>query len=108
PRLPAAQPGGESQELGRPEGDSPVSRRAMSAQVESLWNLRAMASADVPHVLEIEKRAYEFPWTEGIFRDCMNVGYSSWIVTGRGGEVLAYALMSMAVGEAHILNLCVE
>ena len=80
----------------------------MSAQVESLWNLRAMASADVPHVLEIEKRAYEFPWTEGIFRDCMNVGYSSWIVTGPGGEVLAYALMSMAVGEAHILNLCVE
>jgi len=80
----------------------------MSAQVETLWNLRAMSQDDIAGVLDIEKRAYEFPWTEGIFRDCLNVGYSSWIVTSPDGEVLAYALMSMAVGEAHILNLCVE
>jgi ribosomal-protein-alanine N-acetyltransferase len=30
------------------------------------------------------------------------------VVSSPGEEVLAYAVMSMAVGEAHVLNLCVE
>lgn len=80
----------------------------MSAQLQRLWNLRPLHEAHLPQVLDIERRAYPFPWTEGIFRDCLKVGYSSWVVTSPSGELLAYALMSMAVGEAHVLNLCVE
>ena len=80
----------------------------MSAQPEQLWNLQPMQVDWLPQVVEIEQRAYAFPWTEGIFRDCLNVGYSAWVVTSPGEEVLAYAVMSMAVGEAHVLNLCVE
>lgn len=79
----------------------------MSAQPQDLWRLHPMAPMHLPQVMEIERAAYEFPWTEGIFRDCLNVGYSAWVVTNTVGEVLAYALMSMAVGEAHILNICV-
>ena len=67
-----------------------------------------MSTEHLPQILEIELRAYPFPWTDGIFRDCLKVGYSAWIVEGPAGEILGYALMSMAVGEAHILNLCVE
>jgi ribosomal-protein-alanine N-acetyltransferase len=80
----------------------------VSAQPEQLWALRPMHQACLPQVIDIERRAYEFPWTEGIFRDCLNVGYSAWAVESPRGEVLAYAVMSMAVGEAHVLNLCVE
>ena len=80
----------------------------MSAQPEQLWNLRPMTEAWLPQVLEIERRAYPFPWTDGIFRDCLKVGYSAWVVVSPSDEVLAYAVMSMAVGEAHVLNLCVE
>lgn len=79
----------------------------MSAQPQELWRLAPMHPSHIPQVLEIENRVYPFPWTEGIFHDCLRVGYSSWVVTNTLGEVLAYALMSMAVGEAHILNLCV-
>lgn len=61
----------------------------------------------LPQVLLIERAVYRFPWTEGIFRDCLQVGYSSWVVSDTIGAVQAYALMSMAVGEAHILNICV-
>ncbi len=67
-----------------------------------------MAAVHLPQLLEIERRAYEFPWTEGIFRDCLQVGYSAWVVSNPAGDVLAYTVMSMAVGDAHILNLCVE
>lgn len=80
----------------------------MSAQPKQFWTLRPMDDSHLPQVLDIERRAYPFPWTEGIFMDCLKVGYSSWVVTSPDGEVLAYALMSMAAGEAHILNLCVE
>ncbi len=67
-----------------------------------------MHTAHVSRVLELERASYEFPWTEGIFRDCLRVGYSAWVVTDSDGDVLAYALMSVAAGEAHILNICVS
>jgi ribosomal-protein-alanine N-acetyltransferase len=78
----------------------------MSAQPQTLWHLEPMSELHLPQVLEIERRAYPFPWTEGIFRDCLRAGYSGWVVTSPANEVLAYAFMSMAIGEAHILNLC--
>lgn len=79
----------------------------MSAQPEDAWRLQPMHPAHLPQVLAIEKEAYSHPWTDGIFGDCLRVGYSAWVVTNTLGEVQAYALMSMAVGEAHILNICV-
>ncbi|MFT4045378.1 MAG: ribosomal protein S18-alanine N-acetyltransferase [Solimonas sp.] len=79
----------------------------MSAQAQSMWRLYPMHPSHLPQVLEIERVAYTHPWTEGIFNDCLRVGYSAWVVTNTIGEVQAYALMSMAVGEAHILNICV-
>jgi len=72
-----------------------------------MWRLYPMAPSHLPQVMEIERVAYTHPWTEGIFNDCLRVGYSAWVVTNTLGEVQAYALMSMAVGEAHILNICV-
>lgn len=62
----------------------------------------------LPQVLEIERRAYPFPWSEGIFRDCLKAGYSGWVLTEEPGLVIGYALMSMAVDEAHVLNLCID
>jgi ribosomal-protein-alanine N-acetyltransferase len=80
----------------------------MSALPSELWRLAPLESSQLPRVIDIERRAYPFPWTEGIFRDCLKVGYSAWVVQDARGEILGYALMSMAVGEAHILNLCVD
>lgn len=79
----------------------------MSAQPQALWRLYPMREAHLVQVMAIENVAYEFPWTEGIFRDCLRVGYSAWVVVDRDDAVLAYAMMSMAAGEAHVLNLCV-
>ena len=72
-----------------------------------LLHLRPMREADVAGVLAIEIRAYEFPWTAGIFRDCLRVGYSCWVYEVEA-EVVAYGVMSVAAGESHILNLCVR
>ncbi len=69
--------------------------------------LRPMTRSDVPEVSSIEQGAYEFPWTPGIFRDCIRVGYHCRVATV-DGCVRAYGIMSTAANEAHILNLCVD
>ncbi|HKF97439.1 MAG TPA: ribosomal protein S18-alanine N-acetyltransferase [Steroidobacteraceae bacterium] len=68
--------------------------------------IRAMRGNDVPDVVVIERGSYQFPWSEGIFRDCLRVGYVCRVVTV-SRQVMAYGVMSFGAGEAHILNLCV-
>lgn len=80
----------------------------MSAAPEASWRLAPMHEQHLPQVMELERRAYVFPWTEGIFRDCLKAGYSGWVVSDRAQSMRGYAMMSMAVGEAHILNLAVD
>jgi [ribosomal protein S18]-alanine N-acetyltransferase len=69
--------------------------------------IRAMRGNDVADVVAIERASYQFPWSEGIFRDCLRVGYVCRVVT-LSREVMAYGVMSLGAGEAHILNLCVN
>lgn len=78
----------------------------MNAAVAPLPRLRALHMRDLPALMRIETSAYEFPWTEGIFRDCLAAGYECWVLED-GGELLGYGVLSAAAGEAHILNICV-
>lgn len=68
--------------------------------------IRPMRAADVPAVVLIERAAYQFPWSEGIFRDCLRVGYVCRVVVD-GEDVVGYGVMSVGAGEAHVLNLCI-
>lgn len=68
--------------------------------------LRLMREADLDAVMAIELRAYPFPWTRGIFRDCLAAGYPAWLLIEHGLPV-GYGVVSLAAGEAHVLNLCV-
>ena len=79
----------------------------MSAVVQQpALNFRPMLEEDLHLVLEIESSAYPYPWTRQIFRDCLRVGYCCWVLE-MDGMLSAYGVMSVAVGESHILNLCV-
>jgi len=69
--------------------------------------IRDMGHDDLAMVSDIERRSYEFPWSHGVFRDCLLAGYQS-IVLIREDRVAGYGILSVAAGEAHILNLCVE
>lgn len=79
----------------------------MSAVLQDQPDIEPMGEADLEAVLEIERRIYEFPWTPGNFHDSIRAGYSCWVC--RSGEgVLSYAVMMLAAGEAHLLNLSVD
>lgn len=68
---------------------------------------RTMVHDDLPMVSDIERRGYDFPWSHGVFRDCLLAGYNC-IVLERDDLVVGYAILSVAAGEAHVLNLCVD
>lgn len=67
---------------------------------------RPMREQDVPQVMAIERRAYQFHWSEGVFRDCLRVGYGCWVME-LAGAIAGYGVLSLVVGEAHLLNICV-
>src|SRR5215472_12644158 len=69
--------------------------------------IRAMRGSDVADVVTLERASYQFPWSEGIFRDCLRVGYICRVVTS-ANRLIGYGVMSVGAGEAHILNLCVD
>jgi [ribosomal protein S18]-alanine N-acetyltransferase len=69
-------------------------------------SFRSARESDVAEILRIERQSYTFPWTEGIFRDCLRVNYTC-RVAEIGVTVAGYGIMSVAAGEAHLLNLCV-
>jgi ribosomal-protein-alanine N-acetyltransferase len=69
--------------------------------------VREMNHDDLAMVSDIERRSYEFPWSHGVFRDCLLAGYNN-VVLLRGDVVAGYGVLSVAAGEAHILNICVD
>src|ERR1700689_4652662 len=66
-----------------------------------------MNELDIPAIAALEKSAYQFPLSEGIFRDCLRVGYVCRVIDV-GGDLGGYGIMSVGAGEAHILNVCVR
>lgn len=72
-----------------------------------LLRLRRMSSSDVARVVEIEKKSYQFPWSDDIFRDCFRARYDCWVCEEQD-HIVGYIIVSIAVGEAHILNICVD
>lgn len=80
----------------------------MSAVLEqAMLVFRPMVEEDLPGIMSVEQAAYEFPWGETVFRDCLRVGYCCWILEC-DNELVAHGIMSVAAGESHILNLCVH
>ena len=79
----------------------------ISAIHEAQILIRAMTHEDLSLVSDIERRSYEFPWSHGVFRDCLLAGYQC-MVLERSGEVAGYSVLSVAAGEAHILNICID
>jgi len=66
-----------------------------------------MTEEDLDDIMDIENQTYQFPWTRGIFRDCLHVGYCCWVYASEN-QVDAYGVMSIGAGEAHILTIVVN
>src|SRR5947209_1461435 len=88
------------------QGRAQDERTLMSAVLRPVPSLEPMSEADLRDVIEIERGLYEFPWTLGNFRDSLRAGYGCWAYR-EGRELIGYAVLMLAAGEAHLLNLSV-
>lgn len=70
-------------------------------------SVRALRESDLNAVMVIEERGYPYPWTRGIFLDCLRAGYPG-LAMEEDGLLVGYALLSIAADEAHLLNICVD
>lgn len=66
-----------------------------------------MCVEDLVAVVENETRAYVYPWTHGIFKDCLASGYDCRIASYKQ-HIVGHAVMTSAVGESHLLNVCIK
>lgn len=57
-------------------------------------------------VLDIERGAYEHPWTAGNFGDSLRSGYEAQLLVA-DGQVLGYFVAMKGVDEVHLLNITV-
>ncbi|MFC5740195.1 ribosomal protein S18-alanine N-acetyltransferase [Dyella tabacisoli] len=78
----------------------------MVAVARPQTQVRAMRREDLPAVCAMEADSYDFPWTPGIFSDCLKAGHPCWVLCV--DDVIAgYGILSAAADEAHVLNLCI-
>ena len=80
----------------------------MSIDPVALYPLiRQLNANDLDCVVEIEEAAYPFPWTRGIFADCIRSGYDCTALQA-GPRLIAYTdgrIQSHVAAENHLLNL---
>jgi ribosomal-protein-alanine N-acetyltransferase len=73
-----------------------------------MFERRAMTMADLGTVLEVESRAYGFPWTRGNFVDSLAAGYlAEVLLAGRERTLIGYFVALTGFDELHLLNVTV-
>jgi len=80
--------------------------RKMSAKSQA-YRLLPMQVDHLDKVKHNERRAYSHPWTEGIFRDCIDSGYECWLLEV-ASQVIGHGILSTGAGESHLLNICIN
>jgi len=76
-------------------------------EMSAMVDIRTMTTLDLDKVIVVEKKSYPYPWTLGIFRDCLRVGYNAFVMT-IDKNVIGYGIVMLSPGEAHILNICID
>jgi ribosomal-protein-alanine N-acetyltransferase len=69
--------------------------------------IRSLFLEDLDEVIRIENSCYPFPWTKGIFKECLRVGYACFGLQ-LGENLAGYSISNWGAGESHLLNLCID
>lgn len=80
---------------------------AATSSNANLARVRVLQLSDLPRIMPLENAAYDFPWSESIFRDCFSAAYTG-LAIEIDGAFLGYGVLSVAAGEAHIMNVVID
>jgi ribosomal-protein-alanine N-acetyltransferase len=82
--------------------------RGKRAAAPPAIKIRDMRPRDVPQVVAIENATSATPWSRAMFMSELGRPGTLDLVADRGGDVLAYVMVSRYADVWHILNLCVR
>lgn len=68
--------------------------------------IQVLQDADLPWVMSVEQRAYDFPWTLRGFENSMDQGLN-YIFKSEDNKSLGYCCVLPVLDEATLLNVCV-
>jgi [ribosomal protein S18]-alanine N-acetyltransferase len=66
-----------------------------------------MQARDLAEVMQIEKQAYLWPWSEGNILDSIAHGHQCQTLRGNAGQLLGYFIAMPGSQEVHLLNITV-
>ena len=68
--------------------------------------LQVLQDADLPWVMSVEQRAYDFPWTLKGFENSLDQGLN-YLFQSKDNQSLGYCCVLPVLDEATLLNVCV-
>ena len=68
--------------------------------------IRPLLAADIPQLLMLEHAAQLSPWSNAAFARCFELNYPGWAAEEQG-MLQGFIMLSLKVGECHILNLSI-
>lgn len=84
---------------------------ALPSQYSSLFPQEAsfapMRVDELTDVMQAERKAYPWPWSEGNIKDSIEKGQCCQTLRGVQGELLGYYIAMPGAGEVHLLNITV-
>lgn len=79
----------------------------LPAAAQGPRSFRAMQADDLDRVMQVEVRAYSFPWSRGNFQDSLKSGYVAELLEASAELLLGYYVAMPGVDELHLLNITV-
>ena len=78
----------------------------MIARLIDTVELRKMTINDLLQVISIERRSYDYPWSDVVIKDCLVHKYDCYIAGN--GSILGYMISKITDQDSHILNLTID
>lgn len=75
---------------------------------QSRAHIRWMIRRDMEQVLGIERRSFEFPWSENDFLQCLRKRNCIGMVAERGDAIIGFMIYELHKTRLHILNFAVD
>ena len=80
----------------------------LSEKKELRVHIRWMIRRDMPEIIEVENRSFEFPWSEEDFVRCLRQRNCIGMVAEYGDQVVGFMIYELHKNRLHILNFAVH
>lgn len=83
-----------------------ISKKNKNGDYQAVFS--EITPSNLPLIMAIEQREYAFPWSEGIFSDCLrHKNYYTYCLQS-AEDIIGYCVFSIQMAECQLLNICVQ